>query len=122
MNTFTLIRRNLSRKRTRGVLLVLSIGIAFFIFALLAAFEQGFNGVHSKTERLIVTNKAGTAQGLPISYAARLTDMPEVGNVTYMAGCVPPTDHQIITSGPTRWSHVAMRGSSPISTTSPKAT
>lgn len=84
MNSFTLIRRNMARKRTRSVLLVLSIGIAFFIYGLLAAFEYGFNGGEVKSERLIVTNRIGNAQSLPISYYQKLLDMPQTGAVTYM--------------------------------------
>ncbi|WGW04507.1 ABC transporter permease [Tropicibacter oceani] len=74
----------MSRKRARSVLLVLSIGIAFFIYGLLASFEYGFNGGEVQTERLIVTNKVGNAQSLPISYYQKLEQMPETGAVTYM--------------------------------------
>lgn len=84
MNSFTLIRRNMSRKRARSVLLVLSIGIAFFIYALLASFEYGFNGGEVQTERLITTNKIGNAQSLPISYFHKLQQLPETGDITYM--------------------------------------
>lgn len=84
MNSFTLIRRNMARKRTRSLLLVLSIGIAFFIYGLLAAFEFGFNGGAVQSERLIVTNRIGNAQSLPISHYQKLTQMPETGAVTYM--------------------------------------
>ncbi len=86
MNSFTLIRRNMSRKKTRSVLLVLSIAIAFFIFGLLASFEYGFKGGQVQTaERLITTNKIGNAQSLPISYYQKLQQMPETGTVTYMS-------------------------------------
>ncbi len=84
MNSFTLIRRNMARKRTRSVLVVLSISIAFFIYGLLAAFEYGFNGGEVQSERLIVTNRIGNAQSLPIRYYQKLADMPETGTVTYM--------------------------------------
>jgi len=84
MNSFTLIRRNMARKKARSVLLVLSIGIAFFIYSLLASFEHGFNGGEVQTERLIATNKAGSSLTLPISYASRLDQMAEVGTVSYM--------------------------------------
>ena len=84
MNNLTLIRRNISRKATRSLLLVLSIGIAFFIFGLLATFEQGFTGGDVQTERLITTNRIGNAQSLPISHYQRIDQMPETGAVTHM--------------------------------------
>lgn len=84
MNSFTLVRRNISRKRARSVLLVLSIGIAFFIYGVLASFEHGFHGDAVQTERLIVTNKVGNAQSLPISYRDRLGQLPETGAVIYL--------------------------------------
>lgn len=84
MNNLTLIRRNIARKTTRSLLLVLSIGIAFFIYGLLATFEEGFTGGDIQTERLITTNRIGNAQSLPISHYQRIDQMPETGAVTYM--------------------------------------
>lgn len=43
MNEFTLIRKNMFRKRLRAVLLTFSIAVAFFIFGLL-----GFRLNHSQ--------------------------------------------------------------------------
>ncbi|MGC1497641.1 MAG: FtsX-like permease family protein [Sulfitobacter sp.] len=83
MNTFKLIRLNMARKRIRSVLLVLSIAIAFFIYALLASFEHGFKGADSTSERLVVSAKAGAAQLLPISALDRIAQLPEVATVTY---------------------------------------
>lgn len=85
MNSFTLIRRNMSRARARSVLLVFSIALAFLIYGLLASFQYGFNGAPVTSERLIVTNKVGSAQTLPISYHNKLVQMPQVGTATYMS-------------------------------------
>lgn len=83
MNSFTLIYRNMSRKRLRSVLLALSIAIAFFIFAVLASFENSFNGAPVQSERLVVSSKLGNARPLPISMANKIAQLKEVGLVTY---------------------------------------
>lgn len=85
MNTFTLIRRNMARKRIRSVLLSVSIAIAFFIFAVLASFEQGFNGSAVQSERLVVSSKSGAAKHLPMSMFNRIEQLDEVATVTYRA-------------------------------------
>ena len=85
MNSFTLIRRNMGRKPLRSVLLTASIAVAFFIFALLASFERGFNGAPVQSGRLVVASKSGQAKALPISMAARLQQMTEVAQVAHLA-------------------------------------
>ncbi len=85
MNTFTMIRKNMGRKRLRSALLVCSIAIAFLIYALLASFAIGFQGVGSDSERLVVSPKAGSAEVLPISMFERLKQLPETGVVTYVS-------------------------------------
>lgn len=85
LNSMTLILHNMGRKRMRSLLLVLSIGIAFFIYAVLASFEAGFNATPTGAERLVVTNRIGTSQPLPISQAARIAEVAGVQTVTSMS-------------------------------------
>jgi putative ABC transport system permease protein len=85
MNRFTLLRRTMARKRTRSVLLITSIAIAFFIYLVLTSFERGFLGGAVDSERLIVTNKVGDALPLPISYYDKIQALPDIAGATYMA-------------------------------------
>ncbi|HEX8048059.1 ABC transporter permease [Rhizobium sp.] len=85
MNHFTLLRRTLARKRTRSVLLITSITIAFFIYLVLTSFQHGFLGGEVDSERLIVTNKVGDALPLPISYYDKIQALPDIAGTTYMA-------------------------------------
>ena len=85
LNRFSLILRNMGRKRLRSVLLVTSIAIAFFIFSVLASFETGFSGVQATSERLVVTNRTGSAQALPLRMLPQIAQIDGVGTVTHMA-------------------------------------
>jgi len=85
MGRFTLICRSMAPKPTRSVLLIASIAIAFFIYLVLTSFEHGFLGGEVDSERLVVTNRIGDAQPLPISYYDRILALPDIAGATYMA-------------------------------------
>ena len=70
MSNSYLVFKNITRKKVRLFLLLVSITIAFFIFTLLNAFQGAMNaGVDiSADDRLITINKINFTQTLPYSY------------------------------------------------------
>ena len=74
MNDLILIRKNLFRRKLRAILMMVSILIAFAIFAVLASFERAFNAGQDRAtpDRLVVVNKISFTQPLPISYYNRV--------------------------------------------------
>ena len=85
MNDFTLIRRNLMRRRLRAGLLVFSIFIAFLIFGVLGAVRHVFSGENIKIadNRLVTVNKINFTQTLPVAYVDRIRAVPGVLAVSY---------------------------------------
>ncbi|MCG7622234.1 ABC transporter permease [Epibacterium sp. Ofav1-8] len=79
-----LIRQNLTRKLLRSVLLILCIGVAFFIFGVLSSFRQGFEGAGSQTARLVVASKVGGNETLPLSYLPEIEALDDVAEVTHI--------------------------------------
>ncbi len=72
MKYLHLIRKNLGRKKLRTLFTVLSILIAFVLFALLAALRVAFEGgvELAGADRLITIHKVSLIQPLPQSYEA----------------------------------------------------
>lgn len=70
MNGFTLVRRNLARNKLRTTLLLTCIAIAFMIFGVLGSVLSAFQLKDQLTgaERLMVTNRVGLLQTVPIAY------------------------------------------------------
>ncbi len=85
MTRLGFICRNMSHKRTRSLLLIACITIAFFTYFVLASFENGFQDGLTDEERLVVSNKTSDAQPLPISYYDKILNLPGVAQATYMA-------------------------------------
>jgi putative ABC transport system permease protein len=80
-----LIWSNLKRKKARTLLTVLSVCVAFVLFALLAAIHQALTGgvVIEGQNRLIVRHKVSIIQLLPVSYKERMERIPGVNLVTH---------------------------------------
>ena len=79
-----LVRQNLTRKFLRSLLLVLCIAIAFFIFGVLSSFRQGFEGGEATADRLVVTNKVGNNESLPVSYWSQVGAIEGVEAATHI--------------------------------------
>lgn len=79
-----LIKQNLTRKLLRSLLLVLCIGIAFFIFGVLSSFRAGFEGSRTTTERLVVASKVGGNETLPLTYLPQIAAVEGVAAVTHI--------------------------------------
>ena len=69
MNNFTLVRKNLFRRKLRAALMIVSILIAFAIFGVLATFYSGFTAGEdmAAADRLVVVNKINFTQPLPVA-------------------------------------------------------
>lgn len=85
MKYLYLMWSNLKRKKTRSVLTLLSIIVAFMLFGYLGAIRQAFNqGIDvAGLDRLIVRHKVSIIQLLPASYEARMERIEGVADAVH---------------------------------------
>ena len=85
MKYLHLIWRNLLRRKARTLFTVLSVLVAFVLFAYLAAIQLAFSlGIDVTGEdRLMVIHKTSLILPLPESYLQRLRTTPGVVDATY---------------------------------------
>lgn len=85
MNDLALIAAGLARKKLRTALLVLSVIVAFTVFAVLASFQAALSGSlgGSEGDRLMVANKVSFTQNLPFAYVDRVRAVDGVADVSY---------------------------------------
>lgn len=85
MKYFGLVWRNVWRKKIRTSLTMLSVFVAFLLFALLSAIGYAFKGGEdtASAERLIVIDKISLINPLPESYGNRIASTPGVHSVTF---------------------------------------
>jgi putative ABC transport system permease protein len=85
MNDLTLIRKSLFRKKTRAILLILSIMTAFLIFGALASIDRVLNSSEelSRADRLVTVNKINFTQTMPFAYWGRVQNVDGVQAVTH---------------------------------------
>ena len=87
MKFLYLVWCNLKRKKLRTTLTLLSIVVAFVLFALLAALKLAFVGGVSlaNVNRLFVRHRVSIIQPLPYSYMARMARIPGVAGVSHQS-------------------------------------
>lgn len=85
MKYFGLVWKNVWRKKIRTSLTILSVFVAFLLFALLSAIGYAFKGGEdaADAERLIVLDKVSLINPLPQAYQNRIASVPGVHSVTY---------------------------------------
>ena len=85
MKYMILIWAGLGRKKTRTILTMLSIVVAFLLFGILQGINQGMNHVFASlnVDRLYIQNRISDYDGLPISYLERIKSVPGVRAVTH---------------------------------------
>lgn len=85
MKYFRLIWKNAWRKKIRTSLTILSVFVAFLLFALLSAIGFAFKGGVdvADAERLIVINKVSLINPIPMSYLNRIAATEGVESVTH---------------------------------------
>lgn len=77
---FHLVRKNLGRKKLRTLFTLLSVIIAFVLFALLGGLNRAFTaGVElAGADRLVTMHKVSFIQLMPVSYVARVEGIDDV--------------------------------------------
>ncbi len=85
MKFLHLVRKNLTRKKARTIFTLLSILVAFLLFAYLGAIRQAFSmGIDmAGQDRLLLRHKISLIQLLPISYLDRIAAEPGVKDVAH---------------------------------------
>jgi putative ABC transport system permease protein len=85
MKFLTLVWSNLKRKKTRLVLTLLSILVAFLLYGFLCAIKQALAGdvELAGADRLIVRHKVSIIQLLPEAYKLRIERIPGVALATH---------------------------------------
>jgi len=85
MNDFTLVCKNLFRRKLRAILMIVSILIAFLIFGVLAGVYASFTAGEDRAaaDRLVVVNKVNFTQPLPIAYYNRVRSVAGIRQVTH---------------------------------------
>lgn len=87
MKYLHLLWRNLMRRKIRTTFTFLSIVVAFFLFGLLMAIQNGFDvGVSMAGQnRLLTIHKVSIIQMLPLRYLAAIQSTPGVRSATHMS-------------------------------------
>lgn len=85
MKYFGLIWKNVWRKKIRTSLTMLSVFVAFLLFALLSAIGYAFKGGEdvADAERLVVINKVSLINPIPMAYKNRIAATEGVQGVTH---------------------------------------
>ena len=85
MKYFGLIWKNVWRKKIRTTLTILSVVVAFLLFALLTAVGYAFRAGEdaADAERLVVIHKISLINPLPIAYENRIAATEGVSSVTH---------------------------------------
>ena len=78
------IFKNLTRKKVRTTLTILSVMVAFLLFGLLRSLSAAFDGGAeiAGEDRLVTIHKVSIIQPLPYSYLGKLKTLPGVEKVT----------------------------------------
>ena len=87
MKFLPLVWKNLFRRKTRTLFTVLSIVVAFVLFAYLAAIRLAFGtGVSvAGADRMLVIHKVSLIQPLPESYLGRIAAVDGVADISHMS-------------------------------------
>lgn len=85
MNTVNLVWRNSIRKKTRFSLTLLSIVIAFFLYATYSGINHALTASVSESNqfRLMTTHKISLTRSLPLNYQQKIQQIDGVDNVSY---------------------------------------
>src|SRR5207344_471345 len=85
MKYFALVWSSLKRKKTRTILTLLSIFVAFLLYGLLCAVKEAFTAgvTMAGANRLIVRHKVSLIMNVPASYGPRMERIPGVASVLH---------------------------------------
>jgi putative ABC transport system permease protein len=83
MNDLTLMRKNLFRKPVRTTLLLVSIFIAFLIFAVMVSFSISISNFNTLPTRMVTLSKINFTESLPVAHYDRIARMDGVAVATH---------------------------------------
>lgn len=85
MTPATLIRRNMTRRKTRLALSLAAIAVAFLLFGVMSAVRQNFSlgTTNENATRLVVSSKIGDFEPLPLAYVDRVRQTKGVTSTSY---------------------------------------
>src|SRR5436853_5043900 len=85
MKYFALVWSSLKRKKSRTILTLLSIFVAFVLYGLLCTVKEAFTAgvAMAGADRLVVRHKVSLILTLPVSYKDRMQNIPGVDSVTH---------------------------------------
>src|SRR5438132_11737639 len=87
MKYFALVWSSLKRKKSRTILTLLSIFVAFVLYGLLCTIKETFTaGVTAAgADRLIVRHKVSLIMSLPVTYQQKIERIPGVDKVVHLS-------------------------------------
>src|SRR5258706_525194 len=85
MKYFVLVWSSLKRKKSRTILTLLSIFVAFVLYGFLCTIKEAFTGgvTMAGADRLIVRHKVSLIMTLPVTYKARMEQIPGVASAVH---------------------------------------
>ena len=84
MNDLTLVRKNLFRKPMRTTLLLISIFVAFLVFAVMLSFNHSISNFATLPTRMVTLSKINFTERLPIAHYDRISRMEGVAVATHL--------------------------------------
>jgi putative ABC transport system permease protein len=84
VNDLTLVRKNLFRKPVRTVLLLVSIFIAFLVFAVLVSFNHSIANFNTLPTRMVTLSKINFTESLPRAHYDRIVRTDGVVDATHL--------------------------------------
>jgi len=84
VNDLTLVRKNLFRKPMRTTLLLISIFVAFLVFAVMLSFNHSISNFATLPTRMVTLSKINFTESLPIAHYDRISRMEGVAVATHL--------------------------------------
>lgn len=84
MNDLTLVRKNLFRRPMRTTLLLISIFVAFLVFAVTMSFNHSISNFATVPTRMVTLSKINFTESLPIAHYDRISRMDGVAVATHL--------------------------------------
>jgi len=84
MNDLTLVRKNLFRKPMRTTLLLISIFVAYLVFAVMLSFNHSLSNFATLPTRMVTLSKINFTESLPIAHYDRISKTQGVAVATHL--------------------------------------
>jgi putative ABC transport system permease protein len=84
VNELTLVRKNLFRKPVRTTLLLVSIFVAFLVFAVMLSFTHSISNFRTLPTRMVTLSKINFTESLPMAHYERISRTEGVAVATHL--------------------------------------